>query len=418
MMKYITQTDRAIAKLISAERRRQEQTLMLIPSENYASQAVEEAVGSPLGNKYAEGYPQKRYYQGQTFVDQVEQLAIERAKKLFGVPHVNVQPYSGSPANAAVYFNLLNSGDVVMGLTLSSGGHLTHGHPKITFSGKFFTSIQYEVGKDGVIDYDQLAKFVKKHKPKILVAGTTAYPRVLNFKRFGEIAGSVGAYLLADISHIAGLIIAGVHPSPTAFAHVVMTTTHKTLRGPRGAMILVTSRGLKKDKDLASKIDKAVFPGLQGGPHINTIAGIAVALTEASTARFKKYGQQIVKNAKALAQTLMINGVNLTTGGTDNHLMVADLRSLNIKGKDAAILLEKAGIVLNYNTVPFDPNPPFNPSGIRLGTPAVTSRGMKEKEMKKIGELIVTILKKKLTAAEVLKEVRQLCRRFHIPKAY
>jgi glycine hydroxymethyltransferase len=417
-MTNLQKVDPKIDKLAKLEKKRQNETLMLIPSENYASKAVEEAVGSSLGNKYAEGYPRKRYYQGQAYVDQIEQLAIDRAKNLFGVPHVNVQPYSGSPANAAVYFNTLKPGDKIMGLKLSSGGHLTHGHPKITFSGKYYQSIQYEVGKDGVIDYDKLMSFAKKHRPQMLVAGTTAYPRVLEFKKFAKIAGEVGAYLLADVSHIAGLIVAGAHPSPVPHVDVIMTTTHKTLRGPRGAMIMVTNKGIKKDKDLASKIDKAVFPGLQGGPHINAIAGIAVALKEASTARFVSYGKQIVKNAKTLAKTLMDEGLDVVTGGTDNHLMVADLRPIKVNGKDGAELLERANIVANYNTVPFDPNPPFNPSGIRLGTPAVTSRKMKEKEMKMIGTWIAKVLKNELSAAEVKKEVMALCKRFPIPERY
>lgn len=417
-MQFLETVDKKIKSLIDSEKERLDTTLMMIPSENYASRAVEEAVGSSLGNKYAEGYPKKRYYQGQEFVDQVEILAQDRAKKLFDVPHVNVQPYSGSPANAAVYFNLLKPGDKIMGLKLSSGGHLTHGHPKITFSGKFYESVQYEVKPNGVIDYDELASFAKKEKPAIIVAGTTAYPKTLDFKRFAEIADSVGAYLLADISHIAGLVVAGVHPSPAPYADVIMTTTHKTLRGPRGAMIMVTAKGLKKDADLSSKIDKAVFPGLQGGPHINTIAGIAVALKEAGTKKFTKYGHRVVKNAKVLAQTLIDNGVAVVTGGTDNHLIVADLRPLNISGKDAAVLLESTGIIVNYNTVPFDPNPPFNPSGIRLGTPAMTSRGLKEPQMRYVGRLMSQILKNEIEVSAAKKEVSLLCSRFPIPEAY
>ncbi|MFC1653301.1 serine hydroxymethyltransferase [Patescibacteria group bacterium] len=417
-MNYLDKTDKQIQNLIEKETDRLKNTLMLIPSENYASKAVEEAVGSTLGNKYAEGYPTKRYYQGQEYVDQVEILAQERAKKLFNVPHVNVQPYSGSPANAAVYFNLLNPGDKIMGLKLSSGGHLTHGHPNITFSGKYYKSVQYEVKENGVIDYDALEKFAKKEKPAIIVAGTTAYPRTLNFKRFAQIADAVGAYLLADISHIAGLIVAGTHPSPSPFAHIVMTTTHKTLRGPRGAMIMVTNKGLKKDESLSKKIDKAVFPGLQGGPHLNTIAGIAVALKEASTKKFEKYGHQVVKNSKTLSQALMDGGLDIVTKGTDNHLMVADLRPLNIKGKDGAVLLEEAGIITNYNTVPFDPSPPYNPSGIRLGTPAITTRKMKEPQMRYVGRLISKVLKKEISADVAKKDVGDLCAKFPIPEKY
>ena len=417
-MNFLKKTDLKIHKLIKSEKKRQAETLMLIPSENYASRAVEEAIGSCLGNKYAEGYPKKRYYQGQKFVDQIEQLAINRAKKIFGTPHANVQPYSGSPANAAVYFNLLKTGDKIMGLTLSHGGHLTHGHPKITFSGKFYKSIQYKVEKNGIIDYEKLARFAKKHRPKIITAGTTAYPRTLHFNKFAKIADSVGAYLLADISHIAGLVIANAHPSPARFAHIIMTTTHKTLRGPRGAIIMVTKKGLRKNKDLTRKIDRAIFPGLQGGPHINTIAGIAVCLKESSTTRFKKYGQKTVENAKMLAKTLMQNGIPLITNGTNNHLVVADLRNLNILGKDAAILLEKASIVVNANTVPFDPNPPFNPSGIRLGTPAVTSRGMGKAQMKQIAQMIAQVLKKQKSPQKVKKQVKLLCQGFPIQKKY
>ncbi|OGV92790.1 serine hydroxymethyltransferase [Microgenomates group bacterium RIFCSPLOWO2_01_FULL_47_10] len=417
-MDSLETVDKKIKTLIEQEKERQATTLMMIPSENYASRAVEEAVGSCLENKYAEGYPTKRYYQGQTFVDQVELLAIERAKKLFDVAEVNVQPYSGSPANSAVYFALLKPKDKIMGLKLSSGGHLTHGHPNVTFSGRYFTSVQYEVKKDGYIDYEYLKKLVKKEKPAMIVAGTTAYPRTLDFHRFAEIADSVGAYLLADISHIAGLVVSGTHPSPAPFADIIMTTTHKTLRGPRGAMIMVTHKGLKKDRELAIKINKAIFPGLQGGPHINTIAGIAVCLKEAGTKKFVKYGHQVVKNAKVLAQTLMDNGMKLVTKGTDNHLIVIDVSPLNITGKEAAIDLEKAGMVLNYNTVPFDTNPPANPSGIRLGTPAMTSRGLKEPQMRFVGRLLSQVLKKEVTVDTARKDIGLLCSRFPIPEMY
>ena len=299
-MKYLKKTDREIEKLIKAEEKRQSETLMMIPSENIASGAVEEAVGSVLGNKYAEGYSFRRYYQGQEIVDQIESLAIERAKKLFGVPYVNVQPYSGSPANSAVYFALLESGDKIMGLNLAHGGHLTHGSP-VSFSGKYFKAINYPLTKNGKIDYEFIEKEVLKEKPKIIIAGVTAYPMRLDWKRFGEIADKIDCYLMADISHLSGLIAAGVYPTPVPYAHIVTTTTHKTLRGPRGAMIMVTTKGFKKDPDMGKKIDKAVFPGLQGGPHINTIAGIAVALKEAGTTKFKNYADQIIKNAKVLA---------------------------------------------------------------------------------------------------------------------
>jgi glycine hydroxymethyltransferase len=371
-----------------------------------------------LGNKYAEGYPGKRYYQGQEYVDQIEVIAQDRAKKLFDVPHANVQPYSGSPANAAVYMSILKPNDTIMGLKLSSGGHLTHGHPNITFSGKFFKSVQYEVDQDGFIDYQELASLTKEFKPAIIVAGTTAYPRTLDFKKFASIANSVGAYLLADISHISGLVISANHPSPAPHAHIITTTTHKTLRGPRGAIIMVTNKGLKKNKDLANLIDKAVFPGLQGGPHLNSIAGIAVALKEASNPRFKSYANQIIKNAKALAQTLIDSQISIVTNGTDNHLMVADLTPLGISGKEAAVLLEESGIVTNYNTIPHDPNPPYNPSGIRLGTPAITSRGMKEPQMRYIGKLIADVLKKEITPDQANKEVISLCKKFSIPEKY
>ena len=384
----LQKTDLEIARLIEAEENRQSDTLQMIPSENYASKAVMEALGTVFTNKYSEGYPKKRYYQGNAIVDEVEILAQERAKKLFGVPHVNVQPYSGSPANTAVYFALLEPlKDKIMGLSLAFGGHLTHGSP-VSISGKYFKAVPYELGKNGILDYGTIEELAQKEKPKIIVCGYTAYPRIIDFKRFGQIADKVGAYLLADISHIAGLVATGVHPSPVPYAHTVMTTTHKTLRGPRGAMIMVTQKGLKKDAELAEKIDKAVFPGLQGGPHDNQTAAIAVALKEASTPAFKKYATQIVANSQALAANLTKLGFDLSGGGSDNHLILIDLRNKNVNGAIAAIALEVAGIVVNKNSVPFDTNPPFYPSGIRLGTPAITTRGMKETEMKKIASWI------------------------------
>lgn len=403
-----------IFDLINKEEKRQQETLMMIASENYASKEVRSVLSSVLSHKYSEGYPGKRYYQGNEVADEIESLAVERAKKLFGVPHVNVQPYSGSPANAAVYMGLLEPGDKIMGLALPSGGHLTHGHPKITFSGKFFNSVQYSVGEDGVIDYDALEKQVRQEKPKLIIAGTTAYPRVLDWKRFSEIADSVDAILLADIAHIAGLVVAGVHPSPVDFVHVVTTTTHKTLRGPRGAMILVTDKGIKKDPEMSKKIDRAVFPGLQGGPHNNQTAAIAICLEEASKPKFKTYAEQIIKNAKVLAEELTNFGFKIVSGGTDNHLMVVDLRPKNLTGKDFAVLLEKANIVVNYNTVPFDPNPPMNPSGIRIGTVALTTRGMKEVEMKKIAFWISELAQKPQSVLEIQKEVLRLCKKFPI----
>lgn len=433
--------DAQITALIQKETQRQKDVLEMIPSENYASRDVLKAVGSVLSNKYSEGYPHKRYYQGNRFIDEIEDLAISRSKKLFGVPHVNVQPYSGSPANSAVYFALLHPGDTVMGLKLSGGGHLTHAHPDITFSGKYFRSVQYDVDRNGLIDTDEVARLTLQEKPQIIVVGTTAYPRVYDWKTWRKIADSVGAWFLADISHIAGLVAGGVHPSPAGYADVVMTTTHKTLRGPRGAMLMVTERGLSRDPELPDKIDKAVFPGLQGGPHDNTTAAIAVALNEALQPEFKDYAGQVVANARVLSEALTGKGLTLTTGGTDNHLMVIDLRPQRLVGNVVAEALEVAGIVTNKNSVPHDPNPPFYPSGVRLGTPAITTRGMKEPEMRKIGDWIARVISetsgyhlpetkegrhgfltrvrkriaanKKLTAIGY--EVAQLCRMFPVP---
>jgi len=389
----LAQIDPEIDSLISKEEKRQEEVLEMIPSENYASTEVRAALGSVLTNKYSEGYANKRYYQGNKFVDEIEKLAIERAKKLFGTPHANVQPYSGSPANAAVYFALLNPGDTIMGLKLSAGGHLTHGHPNITFSGKYFRSVQYDVDENGWINHDEVEKLAHLEKPKIIVVGTTAYPRIFDWARWKKIADGVGAYLLADISHIVGLVVGGEHPSPVPYVDLVMTTTHKTLRGPRGAMILVTDEGLKKDPEMGLKIDRAVFPGLQGGPHDNVTAAIAVSLKEAESPEFKTYTKQIVTNAKVLAETLMKEGLSLTTGGTDNHLLVIDLRPQNVIGNVVAEALEVANIVVNRNSVPHDPNPPFYPSGIRLGTPAITTRGMGEIEMVQIGKWIAEVIR-------------------------
>lgn len=386
-MNSLKRTDPLIYKLIKLEEKRQKEVLEMIPSENYASKAVMEALGTVLTNKYSEGYPKKRYYQGNKIIDEVEILAEERAKKLFKVPYVNVQPLSGSPANAAVYMAVLNSGDKIMGLSLSFGGHLTHGAP-LTFSSRFFKSVQYALGKDRLLDYDAIEKLALKEKPQIIVCGFTAYPRIIDFKRFGQIADKVGAYLLSDISHITGLILAGVHPSPAPYVHIVTTTTHKTLRGPRGAMIMVTDKGLKKNPDLGKKIDSAIIPGLQGGPHDNQTAAIAVCLLEASKPSFKQYGKQIVKNSTVLAKELIKHGFDLVSGGSDNHLILIDLRNKGVNGAVAALALETAGIVLNKNGVPFDTNPPFYPSGIRLGTPAITTRGLKEKDMVKVANWI------------------------------
>lgn len=391
-MKYVQKSDPQVAQIMKSEWKRQQDVLEMIPSENYVSKAVQEAVSSILMNKYSEGYPGKRYYQGNEFADEIENLAIERAKKLFGVPYVNVQPYSGSPANGTIYMATLQPGDTIMGLALSYGGHLTHGFSG-TFSGTFFKGVQYQFGDKQVIDFDDLEALALKHKPQIIVASTTAYPRALDFKKFAAIADKVGAYLLADISHISGLVVGGVHMSPVPYAHIIMTTTHKTLRGPRGAMIMVTEKGLKKDPDLGKKIDRWIIPGTQGGPHDNTTAAIAVALKEASTAPFKKYAEQIVKNAAALAEGLLAEGFDLVTGGTDNHMILIDLQNKKVAGNIGALALEKAGIVGNKNAVPNDPLPPMYTSGFRLGTPAITTRGMKEKDMKKIAAWMARAIK-------------------------
>lgn len=404
-------TDPKIERLIESEEAYEQNTIDLIPSENYCSRAVREAMGSVLANKYSEGYPGARYYAGQVNVDQVEKVAQERALKMFKLSldkwHANVQPYSGSPANAAIYMALLNFGDKILGMKLDQGGHITHGLP-ISFSGKAYKIASYGVNpKTEVLDFDEILKIAKKEKPKLIICGATAYSRIIDFRKFSEIAKKVGAYLLADISHIAGLIVGGTHPSPFPYADVVMTTTHKTLRGPRGAIIICK-------KGLAEKIDKAVFPGLQGGPHEHQIAAKAVCFGEALDPEFKNYTRQIVKNAKALAKELQKLGLRIVSGGTDNHLMLADLRPLKITGKEAQIALEEVGIICNKNTIPYDPQKPFIGSGIRLGTPAVTTRGMKEKEMKIIADLIVSTLKKEKSQAKIQKEVLRLCKKFPI----
>ena len=397
--------DPEIAQLIAAEERRQRDCLRLIPSENYVSHAVLAATGSVLTNKYSEGYPGKRYYEGQIYIDQVETIAIERAKSLFGAAHANVQPYSGSPANLAVYLAFLQPGDTVMGMHLASGGHLTHGW-NVSITGKYFRAAQYTVAKEsGRIDYDAVRDLARVEKPKLLFAGGTAIPRIIDFAAFAEIAREVGAVFCADIAHIAGLIAAGVHPSPVPHADVVTTTTHKTLRGPRGGMILCR-------EEHAKAIDRAVFPGLQGGPHNHTTAGIAVALREAATPAFKQYGAQIVKNAQALAGGLNERGFDLVSGGTDNHLILCDLTNKGVPGKVAARALDQAGIVCNYNSVPFDPRKPFDPSGIRLGTPALTSRGMDEADMRQVGlwiDEVVSHPEDESVRARVRGAVKELC---------
>ena len=381
-----------ILSLIRLEEERQRETLMMIPSENYTSPEVRAAVGSVLMHKYSEGYSGARYYQGNKIIDDIERLAVERAKKLLKVPHANVQPYSGSPANSAVYFALVKPGETIMGMQLKVGGHLTHGHPDITFSGKYFRSVQFGVNENGRLDYPKITELAKLEKPKLMLIGTTAYPLAFDWKKFAEIADSVSAWLVADISHVIGLIVAGVYPSPVNYAHVVTSTTHKTLRGPRGAIIWVTNKGLKKDADLATKINRAVFPGLQGGPHNNTTAGIAIALEKASKPDFKKYGKQIVKNAKVLSDVLKKGGFTLYGGGTESHLVVVNLIPLGLSGNVVAEALEIAGIVVNRNSVPNDPMPPYYPSGIRLGSPGITTRGMKEKEIEQIAAWILRVV--------------------------
>jgi len=411
----LKQTDPKIYELIEAEKQRRREGLEMIPSENHTSPAVLEALGSILTDKYSEGYPGKRYYGGNQFIDEVERLAIERAKKAFGVPYANIQPYSGSPANFAVYFATCNIGDTIMGQNLPDGGHLTHGW-KANLSAKLYTSVPYHVKRDGYIDIGEVRTLAKEHKPKLIWCGATAYVREFPFEELSEIADEVGAFLVADIAHIAGLVIAGAHISPVNFAHIITTTTHKTLRGPRGAIIMITKKGLKKDPELAEKMDKAVFPGgVQGGPHNHQTAAIAVALEEALKPEFKEYGKQIVKNAKALAEELMRQGVKLVSNGTENHMLLIDLtpygKGLGVFLQDA---LDLAGITVNKNTIPADPSSPFYPSGVRLGTPCITTRGMKEEEMKKIGKWIARVVQeiKTYQLPESKEEKGQYIRKF------
>jgi glycine hydroxymethyltransferase len=428
-MKHL-QEDQEIYSNVQLELKRLKEELQMIPSENYASTAVLQACGTVLNNKYSEGYPGRRYYQGNKYVDNVENLAIERVKKLFGAQHANVQTDSGSIANMAVYNALLKLGDKIMGLRLDQGGHLTHGH-KVSATAKLFTPIQYSVDKETeLIDMDKVRKMAEAEKPQIIVSGATAYPRTFNFKEFHEIAESIGAYSLADISHIAGLVAGEVHPSPFPFTDVVMTTTHKTLRGPRSAIIMskkedrlanidgLDEKKALRAKDLAGKIDRSVFPGLQGGPHEHIIAAKAVAFKEALQADFKEYAYQIVKNAKALAESLMENGIKLVTNGTDNHLILIDLRPFGIGlGKSAAVALEEAGFVTNCNTVPYDPSTPFKPSGVRIGTPSLTTRGMKESEMKQVGIWMAQVLKNMNDTdlkTRIKSDVKEMCKQFPI----
>lgn len=378
MFNDLASSDPDLANLLDLEARRQSETLCLIPSENHVSPAVLAATGSVLTNKYSEGYPGKRYYEGQQIIDRVETLAIERAKRLFGVEHVNVQPYSGSPANLAIYLAFLHPGDTVMGMALPMGGHLTHGW-NVSITGKWFRPVQYGVDREtGRVDFDEVRRVAREARPKLLFCGGTAIPRTIDFATFRAVADEVGALLVADIAHIAGLVAGDAHPSPAPYADVVSTTTHKTLRGPRGAMLMSLARH-------ASALDRAVFPGLQGGPHNHTTAAIAVTLHEAATPSFRQYAHQIVANARALADTLLEQGLDLVSGGTDNHLILIDLTRQDVPGKVAAQALDRAGLVTNYNAVPYDVRKPFDPSGLRLGTPAVTTRGMREVEMRIIG---------------------------------
>lgn len=410
-MPALKATDAEIYALIREEERRQDQSIRLIASENYASSAVMEATGSVLANKYSEGYPGRRYYEGQEYVDQVEALAIERAKALFGAAHANVQPYSGSPANQAVYLALLKPGDTVMGLGLPFGGHLTHGW-NVNFSGLHYNAVQYDVdAKTHRVDLNKVEDLARRARPRMIICGGTAYPRVWDFAGFAAIASSVGATLVADIAHIAGLVVTGAHPHPFPHAHIITTTTHKTLRGPRGGMVL-------SDGTFAKEIDRAVFPGLQGGPHNHTTAAIAVALKEAAKPEFKRYAHQVVANAKALAAELLRHGLRLVSGGTDNHLILIDVTPRGINGKPAARALSRAGIECNYNTVPFDPRKPMDPSGLRIGTPSVTSRGMKEKEMVVIAawiDRVIDAADDERALATIRAEIAEFCKAFPAP---
>ena len=400
--------DSEVANAVNAELKRQKRGLELIASENLVSEAVMLAMGTPLTNKYAEGYPAKRYYGGCECVDVVENIAIERACKLFGANYANVQPHSGAQANTAVYFALLKPGDTVLGMSLAHGGHLTHGSP-VNMSGSYFNFLSYGVNDDGFIDYDELEKIAKENSPKLIVAGASAYPRVIDFERISKLAKEIGAYFMVDMAHIAGLVAAGQHPSPMPYADVVTTTTHKTLRGPRGGLILCN------DEEIAKKINKAIFPGTQGGPLMHTIASKAVCFGEALKPEFKTYQEQIVKNAKALADTLLAEGFNLVSGGTDNHLMLLDLRPFSITGKELEKRLDECYITVNKNAIPNDPEKPFVTSGVRIGTPAVTSRGLKEEDMVTLGKLIKLVATEFETKADYIRaEVTKICEKYPI----
>jgi glycine hydroxymethyltransferase len=409
-LRTLKQTDPDIATAIADELNRQRNNLELIASENIVSQAVLEVQGSVLTNKYAEGYPDKRYYGGCEHVDTAEKLAIKRAQELFKAEYANVQPHSGSQANMAVYFALLQPGDTVLGMDLAHGGHLTHGSP-VSFSGKIFNFIHYGVRRDtGTIDYDEMTALAKKHRPKLIIAGASAYPRIIDFQAFSAAAADIGAYFMVDMAHIAGLVAGGVHPTPIPHADVVTSTTHKTMRGPRGGLILAND-------EFRAKLNKEIFPGIQGGPLMHTIAAKAVALKEASTKEFSAYQQSVIENAKTMSEELMALGVDLVSGGTDNHLMLADLTSLDITGKDAENALGRAGITANKNVIPFDTQKPFITSGIRLGTPVLTSRGMGTQEMKIVSRLIVDIFKN-MNNEDIIKQTRntvqELCNEFPI----
>ncbi|MBN2039136.1 MAG: serine hydroxymethyltransferase [Spirochaetes bacterium] len=414
MISALEQYDPQIYELIRQEEARQSGAIRLIPSENYVSKAVMIASSSCFTNKYAEGYPGKRYYEGQQVTDLVENLAVTRAKKIFKADHANTQPYSGSVANIAAYNALINPGDTIMGLSLSHGGHLTHGW-NVSATSRFYNSVQYSVDtKTGRLDYNQIEDLAKKHKPKIIISGATAYPREIDFKAFGEIAKKVGAYHVSDIAHISGLVVAGIHMSPVPYADIVSTTTHKTLRGPRGGMLLCKA-------EHSAKVNKSVFPGLQGGPHMHTMASLAVALAEADTKEFIEYAKQVVKNAKRLAKRLMEYGFDLVSGGTDNHLMLIDLRSKKIPGKKLAKALDRARIVGNYNTIPGDDSPAANPNGLRIGTPAVTTRGMKEDQMDLIAGFINRVaenIDNESVIEGTAKEVLLLCSQFRVPEHF
>ena len=414
LLKNLDVVDTEIQEAINKELSRQRDKLEMIASENIVSKAVMQAQGSVLTNKYAEGYPGKRYYGGCEYVDIVEQLAIDRAKKLFGAEYANVQPHSGAQANTAVYFALLQPGDTILGMNLTDGGHLTHGSP-VNISGKYFKIIPYGVDKETErIDYDELERLAKEHQPKLIVGGASAYSRVIDFERMAQIAKSVGAYFMVDMAHIAGLVAAGLHPSPVPYADVVTTTTHKTLRGPRGGLILC------RDAEFGKQFNKAIFPGIQGGPLMHVVAAKAVAFKEALSDEFKVYQQQVLDNAKALADELVKKGFRIVSGGTDNHLMLVDLRSKNITGKEAQFLLDEIGITANRNTIPFEPLSPFVTSGIRLGTPALTTRGLKEEDIRKVADIIADVIENREDSAviEAAKaKVQAICKKFPLYEA-